>query len=171
MGKIITLEQIEDKIFMIRGQKVMIDRDLAEFYCVGTKRLNEQVKRNIERFPVDFMFKLTAKEKDELVAICDRLTPLKHSSANPYVFTEHGVAMLSSVLNSKRAVQVNIAIVRTFIRIRQLIDTNKKVAQKISQLERKCEHHEFQIQKLFDRVREIPILREEKSTKIKGFIK
>ena len=114
---------------------------------------------------------MTENEKNELVTICDWFKSLKHSAANPYAFTEHGVAMLSSVLNSEKAIQINIAIIRTFIKLRQLVDTNKEVAQKISQLERKYEHHEFQIQKLFDRVREIPLQREEKSTKIKGFIK
>ena len=89
----------------------------------------------------------------------------------PNVFTEQGIAMLSSVLNSEKAIQINIGIMRVFVRIRHLIDTNREVAQKISQLERKYEHHDFQIQKLFDKVREIPILREEKSAKIKGFIK
>ena len=87
----------------------------------------------------------------------------------PYAFTENGVAMLSSVLKSKRAIEVNIQIMRTFTMLRRLIDTNKEIAQKISQLERKYEHHDFQIQKLFDKVREIPLLREEKTTKVKGF--
>jgi hypothetical protein len=168
MTTIITQNQIEDSIFIIRDSKVMIDRDLAELYGVTTKRLNEQVKRNIDRFPSDFMFKLSNNEKDELVAICDRFKTMKHSSVNPSVFTEHGVAMLSSVLNSKRAVQANIAIVRTFIKLRQLVDSNRTIAQKISQLERKYDRHDFQIQKLFDKTRNIPTL-PEKQIKIDGF--
>ena len=106
-------ETIEAKIFIIREQKVMIDRDLAILYGVSTKRLNEQVKRNIQRFPKDFMFVLSMQEKNELVANCDRFITLKHSTVFPYAFTEQGLAMLSSVLNSERAILVNIQIMRT----------------------------------------------------------
>jgi hypothetical protein len=100
--------EYETLIFHIRGFKVMIDADLAVLYDVPTKRLKEQVKRNIERFPEDFMFELTKNEKDELVANCDRLINLKHSSINPLAFTEQGVSMLSSVLRSERAIKINI---------------------------------------------------------------
>jgi hypothetical protein len=96
-------EVILTKILLIRGKKVMIDRDLAELYGVSTKRLNEQVKRNIKRFPADFMYQLTKQEKDDLVAICDHLKSLKFSPQLPYVFTEHGAVMLASILNSDRA--------------------------------------------------------------------
>ena len=89
--------EIQNRILVLRNQQVMIDRDLAELYGVDTKRLNEQVKRNIQRFPKNFMFQLEDKEKTELVAICDRFTTLKHSSSNPYAFTEQGIAMLSAV--------------------------------------------------------------------------
>ena len=99
---------IENKILVIRGQQVMLDRDLAELYGVETKRLNEQVRRNIERFPEDFMFTLNKTEKDEVVANCDRFNTMKHSTVLPYVFTEQGVAMLSSVLKNQKAVEVNI---------------------------------------------------------------
>ena len=109
---------VDDKIFIIRGIQVMIDRDLAELYQVETKRLNEQVKRNNEKFPVDFMFQLTNDEKNELVAKCDRFEKLKHSSSNPYVFTEHGVYMLSTVLKSKVATDISIAIMRTFVKLK-----------------------------------------------------
>ena len=109
---------LDDKIFIIRGIQVMIDKDLAELYQVETKRLNEQVKRNIEKFPMDFMFKLTEIEKNELVAKCDRFEILKHSSSNPYVFTEHGVYMLSTVLKSKVAIDVSLTIMRTFVRLK-----------------------------------------------------
>ena len=97
---------IKNCIFTIRGQKVMIDRDLADLYGVPTKRLNEAVKRNIKRFPEDFMFKLNDKELKELVANCDRLETLKHSTTPPNAFTEQGVSMLSSVLNSERAIAI-----------------------------------------------------------------
>ncbi len=99
MSNTVAVELIATKIFEINGKKVMVDRDLAFLYGVPTKRLNEQVKRNCKRFPEDFMFRLTKGEKERLVAICDRFAILKHSTSLPYVFTEQGVAMLSSVLN------------------------------------------------------------------------
>ena len=103
-----TEDTIKSKILVIRGQQVMIDRDLAELYGVETKRLNEQVKRNIERFPEEFCFQLTSTEKIELVANCDRFNPLKHSTTEPYAFTEHGVTMLAAVLKSETAVKASI---------------------------------------------------------------
>ena len=111
MSNIIPQEIIEQRIFLIREQKVMIDRDLAELFGVETKYLNRQVKRNIERFPKEFMFQLTKKEKNELVTNWHRFASLKHSSYPPFVFTEHGVAMLASVLNSKSAIKMSIHIV------------------------------------------------------------
>jgi len=114
----------------------MLDFDLAMLYKVPTKRLNEQVKRNIKRFPEDFMFQLTPKETNELVANCDRFRPLKHSTSNPYVFTEQGVAMLSSVLNSDRAIEVNIQIMRTFTRLRALMIEHRDLREKIEELEK-----------------------------------
>ena len=113
------IETIENRIFTIRGVKVMIDRDLAELYGVQTFRLNEAVKRNIQRFPEDFMFKLNKNELKELIANCDRFKTLKHSSNLPYAFSEQGVAMLSSVLNSEKAIRINVEIMRTFVRLRQ----------------------------------------------------
>lgn len=118
---------IEQRIFVIRGQRVMLDRDLAQLYGVQTFRLNESVKRNIKRFPDDFMFKLNKDELKELIANCDRFEKLKHSSNTPYAFTEQGVAMLSSVLNSDKAIAINVEIVRTFVRLRQyaMLQTQK----------------------------------------------
>jgi len=112
-------DDIKSKIFTIRGIQVMIDRDLAELYGVETKVFNQAVKRNSARFPQDFMFQLNDVEKNELVTNCDRFKTLKHSTSNPYVFTEHGVAMLSSILNSDTAIEVNILIMRAFVLIRQ----------------------------------------------------
>ncbi|MFH0771948.1 MAG: ORF6N domain-containing protein [Candidatus Omnitrophota bacterium] len=100
MTNLISIEVITSKIFVIGGKKVMLDRDLAQLYEVTTRRLNEQVKRNIKRFPEDFMLRLTKSEKDEPVAICDRFNSMKHSTVLPYAFTEQGIAMLSGVLNS-----------------------------------------------------------------------
>ena len=111
---------IETRIFLIRGLRVLMDRDLAQLYGVKTKVLNQAVNRNIKRFPQDFMFRLTQCERDELVTNCDRFKTLKHSTVMPRVFTQEGVAMLSSVLNSERAIQVNIQIMRTFIKMRKM---------------------------------------------------
>jgi len=139
IGKVdlVPVEVIANKIFLIRGQKVMIDIDLAELYGVPTKRLNEQVKRNVRRFPEDFMFQLTKAEKNELVANCDRFKRLKHSTVNPYAFTEQGVAMLSSVLNSERAIAVNIQIMRTFTQMRRMMLSYKELKEKIEKMESK----------------------------------
>ncbi|HSH52234.1 MAG TPA: ORF6N domain-containing protein [Bacteroidales bacterium] len=129
--------EYETLIFYIRGFKVMIDSDLAILYDVPTKRLKEQVKRNIGRFPEDFMFELTKIEKDELVASCDRLANLKHSSVNPLVFTEQGVSMLSSVLRSEKAIKINIEIMRAFARYRALLREHEKLKQEIVNLDSK----------------------------------
>lgn len=110
---------IASKILTIRNQRVMVDRDLAELYGVPTKRLNEAVKRNIKRFPIDFMFQLTDEEQNNVVANCDHLQKLKYSYQNAYVFTEHGVTMLASVLNSEKAIEINVKVVRAFIQLRQ----------------------------------------------------
>lgn len=114
------VQNIQNKIFEVRGVRVMLDFDLAEMYEVKTKVLKQAVKRNITRFPDDFMFTLTMEEWNELVTNCDRFPEaLKHSSVNPSVFSEHGVAMLSSVLRSEKAIEVNISIIRTFVALRQ----------------------------------------------------
>jgi hypothetical protein len=126
---------INRRILIIREQKVMIDADLAELYGVSTKRFNEQVKRNLDRFPDDFMFQLTSQEKDEVVANCDHLNKLKFSHSLPYAFTEHGVAMLSSILNSKQAILMNIFIVRAFIKMRESLDNYRELAIKIGEIE------------------------------------
>jgi hypothetical protein len=135
--KEIVKPEYESLIFQFRGFKVMIDNDLAILYGVPTKRLKEQVKRNLARFPQDFMFELTKIEKDELVANCDRLVSLKHSSVNPLVFTEQGVAMLSSVLRSEKAIQMNIDIMRAFARYRALLRENEELKKEILKLDAK----------------------------------
>lgn len=128
-------EVIKQRIFIIRGKKVMIDTDLSELYGVTTKALNQAIKRNLERFPEDFMFKLTEGEKEEVVTICDHLIKLKFSPHLPYAFTEHGVAMLSAVLNSERAIQMSIFVVRAFIKMRESLEANKDLAFKIGEIE------------------------------------
>src|SRR3989338_1078470 len=130
MKTLVPQEIIQQRIFLIRGQKVMIDHDLAGLYGVETKYLNRQVRRNQERFPEEFMFRLTREETRELVTNCHRFESLKHSSYLPCAFTEHGVAMLASVLKSKRAVKISIHIVKTFVKLRQIISSHKELAHK-----------------------------------------
>ena len=128
------IEIIENRIFTIRGQKVMIDRDLAELYEVKTMVLNQAVKRNKSRFPDDFMFKLTRDELNELITNCDRFQTLKHSPTTPNAFTEQGVSMLSSVLNSDRAISINIEIIRAFVRLRQYALIQNSTSREIDEL-------------------------------------
>jgi len=134
MSDIISIETISGKIYLNRGMKVMLDADLAELYGVTTKALNQAVTRNEKRFPSNFIFRLTKEEKQELVTNCDRLDRLKHSSALPRVFTEQGVAMLSSVLRSERAIHVNIEIMRVFTRLRQAILDNTDLRKELEDL-------------------------------------
>ncbi len=145
-------EIVECKILLIRDKKVMLDRDLAELYGVKPIRLREQVKRNKGRFPDDFMFQLNKQETRELIASCDRFKTIKHSSFNPYAFTEQGVAMLSSVLNSERAIAVNIQIMRTFTRLKEMIMTHKDIQRKIKAMEGK---YDQQFKVVFDAIRQL----------------
>jgi hypothetical protein len=166
MSELVSIEVITSKIFIIRGKKVMLDRDLAQLYGVTTKRLNEQVKRNIKRFPDDFMLQLTKYEKDELVAICDRFNSIKHSTVLPYVFTEQGIAMLSGVLNSNRAIMVNIQIMRAFTQLRRMIFTNRDLRHKIEEMERKYDRQFAIVFKAIKQLLDPPL---EKEKRIIGF--
>ena len=132
---------IENLIMDIRGCQVMLDRDLANLYGVDTKVLNQAVKRNIERFPAHFRFQLTDLEKNKLVTICDRLQILKHSNVNPFVFTEQGVAMLSTVLRSKTAVSVSIQIMDAFTAMRHFIASNAQIFQRLDVMEQNRQRH------------------------------
>jgi len=138
---LIPQERIESKIFLIRNKRVMLDKDLSLLYDVPTKRLNEQVKRNIKRFPEQFMFQLTKAEKDGVVANCDHLKVLRFSPVLPYAFTEYGVVMLSSVLNSDKAIQINIQIINTFVKMRQILADNQEVKKKIEDLDEKYDKY------------------------------
>lgn len=142
---VVKVGQIQQRILLIRGEKVIIDADLAEAYGVPTRRLNEQVKRNSRRFPHDFMFQLTGGEKAEVIANCDHLEKLKFSKSLPFAFTEHGAIMAASVLNSPQAVEVSVFVVRAFVQLREMISGHKELSQKISQLERKISEHDEQI--------------------------
>lgn len=147
---LIKIEYIQNCIFTIRDIQVMADRDLAELYQIPVKRLNEQVKRNIDRFPENFRFQLNKKEKDKLVANCDRFRSLKYSSVNPYVFTEQGVAMLSSVLHSNIAVNASILIMNAFVEMRKFILKNAELFQRFEKMERKQIETDKNIEKIFD---------------------
>jgi hypothetical protein len=137
MKALLPVNSLENLIFEFRGIKTMIDVDLAALYETETKKLKQQVNRNIERFPEDFMFKLTKEEKEQLITLAPRLSKLKHSSVAPMVFTEQGVAMLSSVLNSSRAVKINIEIMRAFARYRAILLENKELKAEIKVLDEK----------------------------------
>jgi len=166
MKELILVEIIEKKIYLIRGHKVMLDRDLAELYQVPTRRLNEQVKRNLTRFPADFMFQLSDEEAENLRSQF-ATSSTSHGGRRylPYVFTEQGVAMLSSVLNSERAVQVNIAMMRTFVKLRQMLASNAELARKLAAIEKK---YDSQFRMVFDAIRELMRPPEPKKRKI-GF--
>jgi sporulation-control protein spo0M len=149
---IIPGEKIDRAILLIRGHKVMLDTDLADIYGLKTSRLNEQVKRNADRFPEDFMFQLTDYEKEEVIANCDHLVKIKFSRTNPYAFTEHGAIMLASVLNTQAAIQASVLIVRAFIKLREILSAHKELAIKLSDLEVK---YEKQFKVVFKVLREL----------------
>ncbi|MDD3915076.1 MAG: ORF6N domain-containing protein [Bacteroidales bacterium] len=151
MSKELTISQkeIESRIFVFRDSQIMLDRDLAEMYQVETKVLNQAVKRNIERFPQQFRFQLTDNEKMELVTNCDRFESLKHSSTNPYAFTEQGVAMLSAVLRSDVAVKVSIQIINAFVEMRKLIANHSGLLQRMDGIERKQLETDQKFEKVF----------------------
>lgn len=163
-------EVVIHKIYYIRGQKVMIDTDLADLYGVPTKRLNEQVKRNIQRFPEDFMFQLTKDEKNWLVEKNTDLNKLKFSSNLPLAFTEHGAVMLASVLNSQRAIEVNLQIVRVFIKMRELILSHKDLLIEMEEIRKKVANQEDKIELVFDYLTQFIIKQEQpKPLKSIGF--
>ena len=143
-------EVIMNKIYLIRGYKVMLDNDLAELYGIETKRLKEQVRRNIERFPGDFMFQMTNEEYQKLRDQLNQSGRGEHSKYLPFVFTEHGVLMLSSVLNSERAIQVNIQVMRVYVRIREMIMLNKDILERLEGIERKLTKHDNQNMVIFE---------------------
>jgi hypothetical protein len=167
MSDLIPVEQIEKRIYLIRGQKVMLDRDLAELYGAPTWRINEQVKRNRERFPEDFMFSLN---KQEILSISQiAISSSIKFSKNVNAFTEQGVAMLSSVLRSKRAIMVNIAIMRAFVRLKQTLALHKELADKFKELEARVDGHDTAIIQIVEEIKRI-VGAEEKPKRRMGFI-
>ncbi len=160
MPNVIPLEKIENKILLIRGQKVILDSDLAKLYEIETRALNQAVKRNMEKFPDDFMFSL---KREEIMNLSQFVIGLKiKHSPNVQVFTEQGVAMLSSVLKSRKAIKVNIAIMRTFVNIRKFVSTYEGLARKIAEMENKYDNKVMDIYKVLDSFR-----KEDKNKKVK----
>ena len=156
MDNLIPIERVESKIYLIRGQKVMLDRDLAELYGVETRALKQAVKRNINRFPIDFMFELTEEElknwRSQFVTSKSDRMGLRW---RPFAFTEQGVAMLSSVLKSERAVQVNIVIMRAFVKIRQLFSSHEAILARLKELEQETGKNQADIQLIFETIRQM----------------
>lgn len=169
---LIPIEKITGKIFLIRKEKIMLDSDLAELYGVETRVLKQAVRRNIERFPKDFMFQLTKREWTKLITICDDLGKRKYSPSTPYVFTEQGVAMLSGVLKSERAVQVNIAIMRAFVQLRKFLQSNEELSRRLKSLEKETKkrfrEQDEQIRLIFEAIKEL-ITEKEKPKNPMGF--
>lgn len=158
MSKVVAVSEyeVENTICFMRGKKVILDRDLAGLYGVSTKVLNQAVKRNIKRFPVDFMFQFTSREmqnwKSQIVTSNSDKMGLRKL---PFAFTEQGVAMLSGLLNSDRAIQVNIAIMRAFVKLRAILTANKELARKLEQLEKKTDRHDEEIRVIFEAIRQL----------------
>ena len=146
----IPMERVGYRILTIRGHRVMVDTDLAEIYGVPTRALNQAIKRNTVRFPEDFAFRLTSEEKTELVTNCDRFARLKHSTAFPLVFTEHGAIMAASVLNSTRAIEASVYVVRAFVKMREVLATHKELVRRLDEMEGK---YDRQFKVVFDAIR------------------
>ncbi len=152
MKALIPLERVERRILLIRGERVIVDSDLAELYGVSTKAFNQAVKRNLDRFPEDFMFHMTAEEKDYVVTNCDHLSKLKFSYNLPYAFTEHGTLMAANILNSERAVEASVQVVRAFVKLRYMLASNAELARKVEVLEKKYDAN-FKI--VFDAIKKL----------------
>ncbi len=152
--QLIPAEVIEQRIFLIRGQRVILDKDLAGLYGVETFNLNKAVNRNLDRFPADFMFQLTREESENLIFHFG-ISRWGGTRKLPYAFTEQGITMLSSVLRSKRAVQVNIQIMRAFVKLREFLLSHRDLAAKLAELEKKYETHDRQIKAIFDAIRQL----------------
>ena len=148
-----TAANIENVILILRGQRVMLDADLAALYGVPTKVFNQAIKRNRQRFPEDFLFQLTPNEKQQVVTNCDHLARLKFSPTAPYAFTEHGAVMAAMLLNSPRAVEMSIYVVRAFVRFRQALSTNSEIMKRLDYLERRVQKHDRALSNVFEAIR------------------
>jgi hypothetical protein len=154
-GGLVAAGEIDRAIVALRGHKVMLDADLARLYGVDTRALNQAVRRNRDRFPEDFVFQLTESEKAEVITNCDHLRGLKFSPVLPHAFTEHGAVMAAGVLNSERAVEVSVFVVRAFVRMQKLLSARRELALKLSELERRVAKQDASIAALFDAVRQL----------------
>jgi hypothetical protein len=154
-SSVIPIERVERSFLFLRGQKVILDADPARLYGVTTKRLNEQVRRNQGRFPEDFIFRLTEEEKAEVVANCDHLSGIKYSPALPLAFTEHGAIMVASVLSTSRAVEASVYVVRAFVRLRQMMATQRELASRLKELEGRLEDHDERFAEVFEAIRQL----------------
>jgi hypothetical protein len=152
---IVPIKPIETLILTIRGQKVMLDADLATLYGVPTRVLNQSVKRNLDRFPKDFMFQLNKEEKDEVITNCDHLAQLKFSPSMPYAFTEHGALMVANVLKSDQAIEMSVFVVRAFIKLREILSTHKTLARKLEKLEGRLDSHDEDIQTIMAAIKSL----------------
>jgi hypothetical protein len=162
------IRDIESRILFLRGKRVLIDSDLAALYGVSTFRLNEQVKRNLDRFPAEFMFRLEIREKTEVIANCDRLKNLRYSASLPFVFTEYGALMVASILNSPTAIQVSVEVIRAFVRMREMLTSHGELADKLVALEEK---YDVQFLEVFESIEMLAEVREEKRNRKLGFVK
>jgi hypothetical protein len=164
------LERVAAKILLIRGRKVILDTDLAALYGVETKRLNQQVRRNRKRFPPDFVFSLTATERAEVVAKCDHLARLRFSPAASLAYTEHGALMASAVLNTSRAVEVSLYVVRAFVQLRATTVAGSEISRRLDQLERKVGTHDRAILEMLQALRQLTRPAETPSRRRIGFV-
>ena len=168
-GYLIPAEQLDRAILLIRDQRVMLDADLATLFGVSTRALNQAVKRNLERFPADFLFRLTPDEKAEVVTNCDHLSGLRFSRHLPYAFTEHGAVMAATVLNSRRAAEVSVFVVRAFVRMRQVLAGHRELALKLAEIERRVAGHDASIRSLIAAIRQL-LQRPQPKRKRIGFV-
>jgi phage regulator Rha-like protein len=166
---LIPIERIQKKILLVRGEKVMLDQDLAELYGVRTGQLTRQVRRNLDRFPSDFMFQLS-DEEFEILRSQTGISSWGGRRYHPYAFTEQGVAMLSSVLSSKRAVEVNIQIMRAFVQLRQILSSQEHFRRKLAALERKLTEHDAKLIRVFEAIRQLMVPIPQKDKRQIGFV-
>jgi hypothetical protein len=151
------IQMIAPSILLLRGQRVILDADLASLYGVATRVFNQAVKRNIDRFPLDFMFQLSPEEKSEVITNCDHLTRLKYSPSLPYAFTEHGAVMAATILNSSRAVEVSVYVVRAFVELRSIMTRHEELSHRLTELEGRVGQHDEYIVLLVEAIRQLAL--------------